>query len=183
MKFRSQPLNKLSTSDTETLGHEKNVFERRWNRMSAALRFRCQVVKRGGKKLVIDETTKLSWQQSGSSHAMTYNDAEKFIDELNKKKFAGYKDWRFPTLDEAMSLLRPRKNDKDLYIDPAFDQTQQWIWTMDEADAEVSWVVTFRAGCCYVPAASQYYVRAVRGEFWFPGDESLDRDALLELFF
>jgi hypothetical protein len=182
MKFRSQPLNKLSASDAEALVYEKNIFEQRWNSKSAALRFRCQAVKHGGKKVVIDKTTKLTWQQSGSTNAVTYNDAGKYIRELNKEKFAGHKDWRFPTLDEAMSLLRPRKSGGDLYIDPAFDRTQQWIWTMDEADAEVPWVVTFRAGCCYIPITSQYYVRAVRGEFWFPGDESL-RDALLEMIF
>jgi hypothetical protein len=182
MKFRSQPLNKLSASDADALLYEKNIFEQRWNNKRAS-HFRCQLIKQGGKKLVSDKTTKLTWQQSGSTNAVTYNDAEKYIHDLNKKKFAGHKDWRFPTLDEAMSLLRPRKSENDLYIDPAFDQTQQWIWTMDEADAEAPWVVTFRAGCCYVPVESQYYVRAVRGELWFPGDESLDRDALLELIF
>jgi hypothetical protein len=68
-----------------------------------------------------------------------------------------------------MSLLKPYKSDNDLYIDPTFDQKQKWIWTLDESDAGVPWVVTFHVGCCYVPSAPLYYVRAVRGEFWFPG--------------
>lgn len=180
IKFRSQPLNQLSASDTDALLYEKNIFERCWNSKSAAHRFQCQTIKHGGKKLVLNKTTKLTWQQSGSSDAVTYNQAKKYIHDLSKQKFASYKDWRFPALDEAMSLLKPRKSDNGLYIDSAFDPKQQWIWTMDDADAEVPWVVTFRAGCCYVPNDTHYYVRAVRGEFWLPGDESVEMYALLE---
>jgi serine/threonine-protein kinase len=132
---------------------------------------------------VIDRATELTWQRSGSPEALTYDDAEKYIHDLNKRKLAGYKDWRLPTLDETMSLLKPHKSGRTLYIDPVFDQRQKWIWTWDESDAGVSWVVTFRAGCCYVPSDSHYYVRAVRGEFWFPGNESLDEEALLDLIF
>ncbi len=132
---------------------------------------------------MIDKTTKLTWQQAGSSDAVTYDDAKKYIHDLNKQKLAGYKDWRLPTLDDAMSLLEPHKSDSDLHIEPAFDQTQKWIWTMDESEAEVPWVVTIRAGCCYVPSDSQHCVRAVRGEFWFPRNESLDEDSLRKLIF
>ncbi|MDZ7289772.1 MAG: DUF1566 domain-containing protein [candidate division KSB1 bacterium] len=176
MKFRSQPLNQLSPTEFDILLHEKDVFELRWNKRSPTLRFRCQAIKRGGKKLVTDKMTRLTWQQSGSPGPVTYRDAEKYIRDLNKKKFAGFKNWRLPTLDEAMSLLRPSRGDTNLYIDPAFDPTQQWIWTWDESDSGAAWVVTYRAGCCYVPVDSHYYVRAVRGEFWYPGDDAFEED-------
>ncbi|MGH7599418.1 MAG: DUF1566 domain-containing protein [bacterium] len=181
--FRSLALNELTVVDWGTMLAEKLWFEKLWGSHRAFLRRGYKTVERKREKLVIDNATELTWQRSGSSNAVIYNDAKKYIRELNKQKFAGYNDWRFPTLDEAMSLVKPHKGGNDLYIDPAFDQTQKWIWTMDESDAEVPWVVTFRAGCCYVPSESQYYVRVVRGEFWFPGDDSPDDDTLLELIF
>jgi hypothetical protein len=109
---------------------------------------------------------------------LTYNDAEKYIHELNQRKFAGNKDWRLPTLAEAMFLLEPRKPKKDgtLYLDPVFDHTQQWIWTQDESHTGVPWVVTFRTGCCYVPIDRFYFVRAVRGEYWVPSIRLFDSD-------
>jgi len=170
-KFRSQPLNLLSTSDLDNLLYQKEVFERRWNKKRQNP---YKSTKRGGKKLVIDNVTELTWQQSGSPVAVTYADAEKYIRELNEQKFASYKDWRLPTLDEAMSLLQPFKNDRDLYIDPEFDRGQPWIWTDEETDAGVAWVVTFRSGTCYVPVDTCYFVRAVRGELWFPENDSVD---------
>jgi hypothetical protein len=171
MKFRSQPLNQLSASDLDNLLYQKTVFERRWSKKR---QYPYKPTKRSGKKLVVDKTTKLTWQQSGSPSAVTYADAEKYIRELNKQKFANYKDWRLPTVDEAMSLLIPCKDDNDLYIDLEFDRAQPWIWTDEEASDGTAWVMTFQTGYCYVPVDTNYYVRAVRGEFWYPEDDSVD---------
>lgn len=63
-----------------------------------------------GKKLVFDYTTDLIWQRSGSMIDMNSAEAEKYIINMNKKKFAGFVDWRLPTLEEAMSLMIPKKN-------------------------------------------------------------------------
>lgn len=82
-----------------------------------------------GGQVVVDKTTGLMWQQSGSPKSMVYDDAKKYIAQLNREKFAGYSDWRLPTLEEAMSLMEPQKKNADLYIDPVFDNTQRWIWT------------------------------------------------------
>jgi len=184
MKFRSQPINLLSTSDLDNLLYQKDVFERRWNKKGQIQLFPYKPTQRSGKKLVFDKTTELTWQQSGSPVAVTHAEAKKYIRELNKQKFANYKDWRLPTLDEAMSLLEPRRNDNDLYIDPEFDRSQARIWTSEKSSDDVAWVVTFHTGYCYVPLDACYFVRAVRGEFWVPGDNSadeLDLGILVEL--
>ncbi|MCB9501891.1 MAG: DUF1566 domain-containing protein [Deferribacteres bacterium] len=34
-----------------------------------------------------------------------------YIDSLNKANFAGYSDWRLPTLEEAMTLMEPEKKE------------------------------------------------------------------------
>ncbi len=44
-------------------------------------------------KIVIDIASGLMWHQSGSSEYMEFEDAKKWIAELNQGKFAGFNDW------------------------------------------------------------------------------------------
>jgi len=62
-------------------------------------------IERSGAKLVIDHATGLMWQQGGSDGFMTFAAAQEYVQKLNREKFAGYSDWRLPTLAEAMSLM------------------------------------------------------------------------------
>ena len=117
-----------------------------------------------GDKVVVDRASDLMWQQSGSSKYINYNAAKKFIDDLNNKGFAGFNDWRMPTLEEAMSLMETEKKNGNLYIDPVFDKQQDWIWTSDLVQGESrAWVVDFNYGYCgWVSFDNNNYVRAVR---------------------
>jgi hypothetical protein len=114
-----------------------------------------------GDKIVFDEISCLMWQQSGYSKRMQFQFFKNYIDELNEKLFAGFNDWRLPTLEEAMSLMEPeRKN--GLYIDPVFDREQTWIWTADKVKgASMAWVVYLNGGICGSDLGYSY-VRAVR---------------------
>ena len=115
-----------------------------------------------GGQVILDRATGLLWQQSDSSEYMTLADAQKYVDDLNRQKFAGYSDWRLPTLEEAMSLMEPAKN-RDLYIDAKFDAKQRWIWTSDIYSAGRTWDVDFDDGFCGLYAIGlDYSVRAVR---------------------
>ncbi|MDZ7309909.1 MAG: DUF1566 domain-containing protein [candidate division KSB1 bacterium] len=116
-----------------------------------------------GGKVVYDRATGLMWQQSGSPEYMTYERAKAYVAQLNKDRFAGYNDWRLPTLEEAMSLMEPKENSAGLYIDSKFDNKQMWIWTADTYSAGRAWYVDFHSGGCN-PYVIGYvsYVRAVR---------------------
>jgi len=94
-------------------------------------------------QVVVDQATNLMWQQSGSSKRMKSTDAEKYISDLNAKRFAGFNDWRLPTLEEAMSLMEAIQLNGGLYIDPAFDNTQRQIWTADKHETGMVYVVYF----------------------------------------
>jgi len=112
--------------------------------------------------VVVDHTTGLIWLRSGSEEFMNFEDAQKYVQQLNQKKFAGYSDWRLPTLQEAMSLMESKKSEHELYIGPVFDKKQAWIWTADK-QSTVAWCVSFNSGYCgfnYVDDSS--FVRAVR---------------------
>ena len=67
-------------------------------------------------KVVYDHASGLMWQQAGSDEYMTYDKALFYITKLNRDQFAGYSDWRMPTLEEAMSLVEPTQEDGYLYI-------------------------------------------------------------------
>ena len=99
--------------------------------------------------VIYDLKTGLMWQQGGSPDKMKFEPTKNWIAELNRKQYAGYNDWRLPTLEEAMSLMEPKKLNGDLYIDPIFDSNQSWIWTSDPySGASAQWVVHFNYGKC-----------------------------------
>jgi hypothetical protein len=113
-------------------------------------------------KIVCDDISGLIWQQSGSKNYINYKFAEYWIDELNRKSFADIKNWRLPTLEEAMSLIESQKNNKGMHIDPIFNENQMWIWTSDRLNAEYRlWFVNFHDGMCQTTEYENAYIRAV----------------------
>ncbi|ODS31740.1 MAG: hypothetical protein SCARUB_03137 [Candidatus Scalindua rubra] len=100
----------------------------------------------GGDKVVIDHDTGLMWHQSGSDKRMKWNEAKNWTRDLNSRGYAGYHDWRLPTVEEAASLLESRKKRNGLYIDSIFSNKQEWIWTGDKHGSEGAWGVSFGLG-------------------------------------
>ena len=158
IKLRST-LTTLSEDDVKTMIKKYNFYDNRWNPEG---NFANDYVKKQDKGIVIDRRTGLMWQQSGSNNLMTYDSADKYIQELNQRQFAGYSDWRLPTLEELTSLLENKQLNKDLYIDPVFDNDQWWCWTSDKRSSSSCWVVDFNYGYVYWYDWNLYYVRAVR---------------------
>ncbi len=113
-------------------------------------------------KVIYDAATGLTWQQSGSSQYILFSQAQTFIKQLNKNNFAGYSDWRLPTLEEAMSLMKSKRNSAGAFIDPVFDAAQRWIWTADKYSASAWWGAYFAFGVCNGNVDRLRYVRAVR---------------------
>ncbi len=119
----------------------------------------------GGDKVIIDRATGLMWHKGGSGRRFTWVDAKGWIESLNGEGYAGYQDWRMPTLEEAVSLLEPSKKNGDLYIDPVFSKKQWNIHTGDQFLSKAGWLVFFDFGHvsgdnCYI--GCYHYVRPVR---------------------
>ena len=131
---------------------------------------------------ITDRGTGLTWQKNGSKNVLSRNSANAYVKKLNQKKFAGFSDWRLPTIEELASLLmRTKKN--GLHIHSVFDRRQKRCWSADFipttpiATYKEGWIINFvyghvtyakwinRAGASwlikYVKDESNY-VRAVR---------------------
>lgn len=122
----------LSVSQVHQLPHKAIRKEKRWGfygHSTISHIYEENVI--NGDKVVIDNGTDLTWHQSGSDKYMSWTKAKKWVKTLNEKRYAGYNDWRLPTVEEALSLLESRKNKDGLYIDSVFDKKQDWIWTGD----------------------------------------------------
>ena len=117
-----------------------------------------------GDVVVVDNATGLMWHQGGSVDWLNWNYAKEWIEDLNSRGYAGYQDWRLPTVEEAASLLESSKKNGDLYIDPVFSKHQLWILTGDrKAGSESAWCGGL-ASCRVLSVKICYgtYVRPVR---------------------
>lgn len=161
IQLRSEPINGLTAAMASKMISNKLFFDLHHN--SSASEFPNDFVLQGYGKVVYDRTTGLMWQQSGSDN-IGCESAKKYICNLNHEKFAGYNDWRLPTLEETMSLMKPTKNKDGLYTAPEFDNKQSKIWTSDMYKASYVWVVFFDLGVCYSSGSFDvdFFVRAVR---------------------
>jgi len=165
--LRSSPNTNLSYADVKSMltKHDFYIKETSWNdefNNPKGLGFKNEFQTQKNGQVIYDAATELTWQQSGSSSGITFKEAQAYLQKLNTEKYAGFGDWRLPTLEEAMSLMEPEKMNGDLHIDSKFDKTQSYIRTADKYSA--SWGVNFIGAYCLNDDFGHvhYFVRAVR---------------------
>jgi len=125
----------------------KNFFDSSWNK-SGGFKNEYESKTINGDKVVLEHATGLMWRQSGSEKYMTYSKVKQWIEELNRRGYAGHHDWRLTTLEEGASLIERSKMNGDLHIDAKFSAKQRWIWTSDTVTdyAGRVWIVSFHNG-------------------------------------
>jgi hypothetical protein len=152
---------KVSKDDVKLMLAQKGFFDKYWNK-AGDFKNKFESKKINQDEVVIDHATGLMWHPSGSLKFMNLKEASDWIIELNAKNYAGYSDWRLPTLEEAASLLENSKQ-KNLYIDRAFDRRQWCIWTGDTLSTHLAWVVVFSGRIDWFDRnVRMNYVRPVR---------------------
>lgn len=127
IKLRSVPNTNLWESDVENLIRRRNFFHKYKNERGD---FPNDFVDNGD-GTITDRVTGLMWEKGGSQSELLYYQAKSYISRLNKERFAGYDDWRIPTIEELLSLLERNVKDGALFIDSRFNENQAECWSSD----------------------------------------------------
>ncbi len=102
----------------------------------------------GNEITVIDECTNLMWQRFGQDLCSIRN-MKSQIEALNEKGFAGFHDWRMPTMEEALSLMEAKVNEKGVYLHPCFSKEQPFVFTSARRKPTGYWFTDYKQGKVY----------------------------------
>ena len=144
--LRGQPMEIFSETQITKILKSYGFFERSKNSEGS---FNNQFVdNKDG--TVTDYATGLMWQKGGSSGALDNKESHSYVEQLNRWRFAGYSDWRMPTIEELASLLE-RAKPKGVHMDPLFDSRQVSCWSADKSEGvnqfyAGAWIVNFVQG-------------------------------------
>ncbi|MGP0628191.1 DUF1566 domain-containing protein [Nitrospina sp. 32_T5] len=104
---------------------------------------------KNGNGTVLDTQTGLMWQAKDSYHelkeGMNWYDALEYVNKKNAGKFAGYSDWRLPTMDELNALWDARrplssKDGEPIGLPEAFEGGgSYYLWSRDERNLDHAW--------------------------------------------
>ena len=100
IKLRTTPITDLSRDAVKKMLAEKGFYDRELNINGRGFANQFKPVERQGESFIIDENSGLTWQQSGSER-IEHKEAQAYIEELNNTNYAGYSDWRLPTLERG----------------------------------------------------------------------------------
>ena len=97
-------------------------------------------------QVVIDHVTGLMWQQAAAEFVPGGN-VQTHIEHVNAGRYAGYSDWRLPTIEELAALLAASETGTD-FIDPLFDPPYWFCLSADTVAGTPTapWVVFFEDG-------------------------------------
>jgi len=160
----------LPTESTIINDEEIGPLVKKWNFFDRELnpsgRFDNALVSTADDEIVVDLRTNLMWQ-SGGIDIGSIRHIQRQIVEINKSRFGGHADWRLPTMEEAMSLMEPVKNDKGVYLNHCFSKEQPFIFVDNQRKPGGYWFVDFKQGRPFwssgtIPGGFGRLVRSVR---------------------
>ncbi len=132
----------LSEEEIGALVHAYNFADQERNPGGV---FEHHLVDNGDNLTVTDIRTGLMWQRGGID-IMSHRSMRRAIEALNAAGFAGYSDWRLPTMAEALSLLEPVKSGTDQYLHRCFSAEQPFVFVDAVRKPGGQWFVDFKQG-------------------------------------
>lgn len=106
------------------------------------------LVDNGDGLTVTDKTTGIMWQRGGCD-INSIRKIQAYIRQVNDEKFAGFADWRLPTMTEALSLLEPQQNTKGQHLHQCFSAAQPFIFVDGRREPGGYWFCDFKQGTIF----------------------------------
>lgn len=142
--LRSEPI-AIAEEQVAEIAKQNNFYDSQHNPDGV---FANHLVDNGDKLTVTDYKTSVMWQRGGCD-ITTIRQVQSYVQELNRKNFAGFNDWRLPTMEEALSLMEPEKNAKGLHVHPCFSREQPFIFLADQRKPGGYWFADFKQGTVF----------------------------------
>lgn len=142
----------LSRDDVARMVAQRGFFDENLNPAHAGFPNEFRVQDFRGDRVVVDYATCLMWKQSSSPNPMTWYDAPGYARELGAARYAGFADWRVPTIEELASLMEPRKSAAGYHLDAVFDLGPRKVgdcWSVDRKEYETAADTAWPAGFSY----------------------------------
>lgn len=118
-----------------------------------------------GDGTITDETTGLMWKKEKEDDTYEWDHAvDRFNGKTSACRFAGYRDWRLPTLEELATLLLSTQ-EAPFFCQEAFPDGAGWYWSTQHYKElpGYAWFVQFGSiGKSYDNRYECYEVRLVR---------------------
>ncbi|MGJ3522848.1 protein kinase domain-containing protein [Nitratidesulfovibrio sp. D1] len=107
--------------------------------------------------------TGLLWQRGGSEWSLTLAEARAHVAALNAARFAGFDDWRLPTVDELCTLLTLPPEGGGHCVPSVLDSAPDPLWTADRKSFTAGWFVSASMGFVgWQDDTCRFHVRVVR---------------------
>jgi len=135
----------LTEEQVDLLIRDRNFYDVRLNPQGNSAN---ALTDTGDGLTVLDQRTGLLWQRAGLD-LCSIRTMKARIDELNRAGFAGFDDWRMPSLEEAMSLMEPTAKAKGMHLHPCFSKEQPFIFTNARRNPTGYWFVDYAQGKTY----------------------------------
>lgn len=132
----------MSEEDVTALAHRFNFVEQERHPHGNFVKM---LVDNNDDLTVSDRVTGLMWQRGGID-IMSHRSMRREIDRVNRTRFAGFADWRLPSVAEALSLLEREQSVAGQYVHSCFSDKQPFVFVDAIRKPGGQWFVDFRQG-------------------------------------
>lgn len=135
----------LQANDVDAIIRAGSFFDTQYNPKG---RFTNFLVDNHDGLTVTDKVTGIMWQRGGCD-INSIRKIRSYVRKMNDSSFAGYDNWRLPSMEEALSLMEAKQNDKGLHLHKCFSAEQPFIFLAGRRDPGGYWFCDYKQGTIY----------------------------------
>lgn len=148
VELRSEP-GCFAANELKGVVGANNLYDRRHNPAGLISH---DLYDNGDGLTVVDTAHGLMWQRGGCD-INSIKTINRWVETLNRQNFAGYSDWRLPTIEEALAILQKDADVTGQYLHACFSPAQPFIFTADKRKPGGHWFVDYRQATVFWASA------------------------------